>query len=49
MKDYVISYTHSLGDAVLPLYKDEVAGVLANMAELAMRGHEFTNVTIHRL
>ena len=49
MKDYVISYSHSLGNAILPCYGYEVAGILLNMAHMAIQGHKFSNVTIYKV
>lgn len=49
MKDYVISYRHQLGDAMLPCYSWEVAGILLNMAHMAIQGISFSNVTITKL
>lgn len=49
MKEYVISYTHVLGDAALRCYSWEVAGILRNLVHLALNGHEFSNVTITKI
>ena len=49
MKDYVISYTHSLGCASIMCYRWEVASVLRNITHLALQGHSFDNVTIKRV
>lgn len=45
---YTISYTHTLGECSLMCNQNEVAGILRNMAYLAMDGHKFSNVTISR-
>lgn len=49
MKDYVISYTHSLGFAEIRCYSWEIASILFNMAVMAINGHSFGNVTINRV
>lgn len=49
MKDYLVTYTHSLGMAELPCYSWELAGILANMAMMAIQGHFFSNVTINKV
>ena len=49
MKDLIISYTHSLGDVVLPCYRWEVGAILRNLLCMAMDGHKFSNVTIFRV
>ena len=49
MKNYVISYHHSLGDCSIRVYGWEVASVLRNMIHLAIQGHEFSNVTINKV
>jgi hypothetical protein len=46
---YYISYHHSLGDASLRCYAWEIVGILRNMVELALQGHEFSNVTITKI
>lgn len=49
MKDYLISYTHTLGACSMMVYSWEVASVLMNMALMAIDGHQFSNVTLKRL
>ena len=49
MKDFCITYTHSLGMAELFCYSWELAGILSNMAMMAINGHSFSNVTINKL
>ena len=49
MKDYVISYTHKLGECSMMVYSWEVASILRNMALLAIDGHQFSNVTMKRV
>ena len=46
---YYVSYRHSLGDASIKCYAWEVAGILRNMAHMAMQGHVFSNVTITKI
>lgn len=48
MKDYVISYTHTLGNATLYCYQWEVGAVLNNITKLALKGHKFSNVSVRR-
>ena len=45
---YTISYTHTLGECSLMCNPCEVASILRNIALLAMDGHKFSNVTIHK-
>lgn len=46
---YYISYHHSLGDASLRCYAWEIVGIMRSMVELALQGHEFSNVTITKI
>jgi len=49
MKNYVVSYRHSLGDCSIRVYGWEIASILSNMALMAIQGHSFSNVTINKL
>lgn len=49
MKDYLLSYTHTLGACFMMVYSWEVASVLRNMALMAIEGHQFSNVTMKRV
>lgn len=49
MKDYVVSYSHSLGFAEIRCYSWEIASILCNMALMAIQGHCFSNVTINKV
>lgn len=49
MKDFIVSYHHSLGDACLPCYGWEVGAILRNLLCMALNGHSFSNVTITRV
>lgn len=46
---YYVSYRHTLGDASIKCYAWEIAGILRNMAILAIQGHKFSNVTITKI
>ena len=49
MKDYVVSYSHSLGFAQISCYSWEIASILWNLAFMAVQGHTFSNVTINKV
>ena len=46
---YLISYTHSLGEASVIARQNDVASILRNMAHLAVCGHQYSNVTITKV
>lgn len=47
--NYVISYTHSLGNASLRCYDWEVIAVIKNLTQMALQGHSFSNLTLKRI
>ena len=49
MKNYCISYHHSLGDCSIRVYGWEIPSILSNMALMAIQGHSFSNVSIYKL
>ena len=46
---YYVSYRTRLGDASIRCYGWEVAGILRNMAHMALQGQKFSNVTITKI
>ena len=46
---YYVSYTSPLGYSGIRCYGWELAGILRNMVYMALRGHEFSNVTITKI
>ena len=46
---YYVSYRHKLGESSIRCYAWEVGIILRNMVELALQGHEFSNVTITKI
>ena len=49
MKDYVVSYNHSVGFGQIRCYSWEIASILSNIAVMAIQGHSFSNVTINKV
>lgn len=49
MKNYMISYRHTLGEASMLCYSWEVGSILRSLTLLALQGHQFSNVTINRV
>ena len=49
LMSYYVSYTSPLGYSGIRCYGWELAGILRNMVYMALRGHEFSNVTITKI
>ena len=47
--DYLVSYRTSFGQACLYCSSWELAGVMRNIAHMALQGHQFNNVTFQKL
>ena len=46
---YYVSYRTRVGDASIRCYGWEIAGILRNMAHMALQGQKFSNVTITKI